>query len=48
MSTENKHLLSPCDIDTINAALSANLRVEIVATSSGIKIYNVRRKELNK
>lgn len=39
--------LSPQDIQTINKALAAKMRVEIVLTASGIKIYNVKRKELN-
>ena len=40
-------ILSPQDIQTINKALAAKMRVEIVSTASGIKIYNVKRKELN-
>lgn len=47
MASGEKYL-SPYDISVINAALNANLRVEIVATDSGIKIYNVKRKEMNK
>lgn len=39
--------LSEKDIAAINAALAANLRVEIVLTAKGIKIYHVKRKELN-
>ena len=39
--------LSQKDIDAINAALAANLRVEIVMTAQGVKLYNVKRKELN-
>ena len=39
--------LTPEHIAAINAALAANLRVEIVATADGVKLYNVKRKELN-
>lgn len=39
--------LSAKDVDAINAALAANMRVEIVLTAKGIKIYHVKRKELN-
>ena len=39
--------LTDKDISAINKALAAKLRVEIVSTASGIKIYNVKRKELN-
>lgn len=39
--------LTQQDIQTINKALAAKMRVEIVSTASGIKIYNVKRKELN-
>lgn len=39
--------LSPKDIAAINAALAANQRVEIVMTAQGVKLYNVKRKELN-
>ncbi len=40
--------LSPKDIAAINAALAANLRVEIVMTDKGVKLCHVRRKELNR
>ena len=46
-SNINAKRLSQKDIDAINAALAANLRVEIVQTANGIKLYNVKRKELN-
>lgn len=39
--------LTSKDIAVINAALAANLRVEIVMTDKGLKIYHVKRKELN-
>lgn len=39
--------LTPKDIAAINAALAANLRVEIVMTDKGVKLYHVKRKELN-
>ena len=39
--------LTDKDISAINKALAAKMRVEIVSTASGIKIYNVKRKELN-
>ena len=42
-----KNELSPENIAAINAALAANLRVEIVITADGIKLYHVKRKELN-
>ena len=40
-------VLSQRDIEAINAALAANQRVEIVMTAKGVKLYNVKRKELN-
>ena len=40
--------LSEEHIRKINAALEARLRVEIILTESGIKLYSVKRKELNK
>ncbi len=40
--------LTPKDIAAINAALAANLRVEIVVTDKGVKLYHVKRKELNR
>lgn len=43
----SKNELSAEHIAAINAALSANLRVEIVATADGLKLYHVKRKELN-
>ncbi len=39
--------LSPYHVRCINAALGANLRVEVVPTDKGIKVYTVKRKELN-
>ena len=39
--------LTPEHIAAINAALAANLRIEIVATADGVKLYHVKRKELH-
>ena len=39
--------LSPAEIQTIEKALTEKRRVEIVQTKTGLKIYNVTRKELN-
>lgn len=42
----NKRLTDE-QIRAINEALAAKMRVEIVSTADGVKIYHVRRKELN-
>ena len=44
----NNKELSPYDISCINAAIKSNMRVEVVPTDNGIKVYTVKRKELNK
>lgn len=46
MDTETK--LSEYDVSIINAAILANTKVEIVPTKDGVKIYTIKRKEMNK
>lgn len=48
MKEKNVFVLSKNDIRLIETALASNQRVEIIQTNSGIKIYTIKRKELNK
>lgn len=41
------HLLSFIDIRAIEDALNRGQRVEIVRTRDGVKIYTIKRKEVN-
>lgn len=47
MDGEKAKTLTESQIRAINEALAAKMRVEIVSTADGVKIYRVRRKELN-
>lgn len=40
-------MLTIDNIRAINDALAEKMRVEIVSTAQGIKIYTLRRRELN-
>lgn len=43
----DKIIIDAKTLAAIEAALEAKQRIELVRTADGVKIYNVKRKELN-
>lgn len=45
--SRDRIIIDPKTLAAIEAALEAKQRVELVRTADGVKIYNVKRTELN-
>ena len=46
MSNKGKHLTQE-NIDAINAVLAKDQRVEVVPTKDGVRVFHIKRQEVN-